>query len=89
MENGRMIWQMEKEYIYIKMVLNIMENGKMICNMAKERNIGLMELGIQDSTFKAWNMDLESLFGNYFYFQRSDGSFYEGEFNENEIEGKG
>ena len=36
MVNGKMIWQMELEYIYIVVELNMKVIGKMICKMDKE-----------------------------------------------------
>lgn len=48
MEIGKMIWQMELEYIFIKVVLNMKENGFVINNMDMERKHGKMVHGFKD-----------------------------------------
>ena len=47
---------MEKVYIFIKMVVNMMESGKMICNMDMVQKCGQINLVLQDIILKDKNM---------------------------------
>lgn len=60
-ENGRMIRQMEEEYIHMLMVLNIMVSGKMINNMALEKKAGLMGHYMKGNIMKERKMEKENL----------------------------
>jgi hypothetical protein len=48
-EIGKMIKQMELEFIFNKMVANMKDNGKIIKKMDKEKKNGLMEPNIKDA----------------------------------------
>lgn len=60
---GLMIKRMDKESIFIKMVLPMKDNGKMISNMEKEKNNGQMEQSIKDNIIWGKKMAMENLIG--------------------------
>jgi len=51
-DNGLMIRQKEKVYIFIKMVLHIQDNGIMINNMVMDIKNGQMEQNIKVIIYK-------------------------------------
>lgn len=61
--NGKMIRQMDLEFITIKMVQSMKAIGKMIYNMEKEGKVGQREVCMKDNIMKVKRMGLVNMFG--------------------------
>ena len=59
MENGKMIRQMEREYIYMLMGLNTKETGRMISNMEGELKTGQIMQNMMENIEKEKSMEEE------------------------------